>query len=86
MNSNKTLVSDNKQEFWGLALWWEMSKAGMSNSNHCAGRTLSFKARKAYSGPQFGKTCNSVSILNILSQIYLKIDKKLGIFYYLFTV
>ena len=40
-------------------------RPGMSNSNHCAGRTLSFKARKAYSGPQFGKTCYSVSILDI---------------------
>jgi hypothetical protein len=48
------------------------SRAGMSNSNHCAGRTLSFKARKAYSGPQFEKTCYSVSILDIF---HLKMDK-----------
>jgi len=41
------------------------SISGMSNSNHCAGHTLSFKARKAYSGPQFGKTCYSLSILDI---------------------
>jgi len=71
----------------------------MSNSNHCAGRTLSFKARKAYSGPQYGKTCYSVSIIAIflsflsksgqiqpfLSQFNLKMDKH-SIFYSLSTV
>ncbi len=30
-------------------------KASMSNSNHCAGCTLSCKARKAYSGPPAGR-------------------------------
>jgi len=44
-------------------------RAGMSNTNHWAGRTLSFKARKAYSGPQFGKTCYSMSILDIFKPI-----------------
>jgi len=41
------------------------SSAGMSNSNHCADRTLNFKTRKTYSGPQFRITKHSESILDI---------------------
>jgi hypothetical protein len=43
----------------------QSSRPGMSNSNHCTGRTLSFKARKAYSGPHFRKTWHFLSILDI---------------------
>jgi hypothetical protein len=47
----------------------------MSNSNHCVGRTLSLKDRKAYSGPQFGKTCHSVNFRHILANFILKWTK-----------
>ncbi len=50
-------ATDKKRFFRALSI------AGMSNSNHYAGRTLSFKARKAYSGPQFEKI---MSILDML--------------------
>ncbi len=55
------------QYMWRLATWLYNTdyRSGMSNSNNCVGRTLSFKARKACTRPQFGKTCYSVSILDI---------------------
>ncbi len=80
------------------SFWIEVaSSTGMSNSNHCAGRTLSFTAIKAYSGPQFGKTCYSgVNFRHIwanfilkwtkISHFYLKIDKNLPKLLKLFIV
>ncbi len=48
----------------------------MSNSNHCAGRTLSFKSIKAYNGPKFGKNMLlCVNFRHILANFILKWTK-----------
>jgi len=55
--------------------------AGMSNSNHCAGRTLIFKTRKTYIGPQFIITQQFESNLDTFQSILTEHEQILVIFY-----
>ncbi len=81
---NKSKIIFINSSIFSLSTWENvlgtkqtiLSEAGMSNSNHCAGRTLSFKARKAYRRASVWKNMLlCVKFRHILANFILKWTK-----------
>ena len=87
--SHSTLITFDNLGQWFPTVVSRHTRVGMSNSDQCAGHTMSFKGRKTVSGPQFLKFFCTKHLFITISPFFKGIFQRLlvySIFKWLYIV